>query len=151
MGDRALAVCVILGALAYLYADIRIPSSDIGDPLGPKAFPALIGAGLLLSGLWLLVENRRKRPQPVSTGPTPLASQWPVLAAMLAWTALYYASLEPIGYLPTTVVYLLGLLSYFHRGKIIANIAIAVAFTAITWGVFSKLLHVSMPPGVMPV
>ena len=39
--DRVILVCTVIIALVYLYATTLIPSLEIGDPLGPKAFPDL--------------------------------------------------------------------------------------------------------------
>jgi len=61
MKDRLLAIVVMAGALVYLVADWRMPAVVIGDPLGPKIFPALIGIGLFLSGFLLLLESRGAR------------------------------------------------------------------------------------------
>ena len=73
MRDWVLAGCAIIGALIYLYADSQLPLVRIGDPLGPKIFPAIIGGGLLLSGLLLMLETYRKRQQvaSVSVAPSP--------------------------------------------------------------------------------
>ena len=96
MRDWVLAGCAVIGALIYLYADSQLPLVRIGDPLGPKIFPAIIGGGLLLSGLLLMLETYRKR-QPVvparrapssqASAPAPQDRQRPgVLLGMLAWT-----------------------------------------------------------------
>src|SRR5262249_45361025 len=69
MKDRVLAVTVMAGALVYLYADMQLPRPAIGDALGPKVFPALIGIGLFLSGLMLLFA--RPRPSPARPGSEP--------------------------------------------------------------------------------
>ncbi len=66
MRDWVLAGCAVIGALIYLYADSQLPLVRIGDPLGPKIFPAIIGGGLLLSGLLLMLETYRKRQQVAS-------------------------------------------------------------------------------------
>jgi putative tricarboxylic transport membrane protein len=148
-GDWWLAVCTIVGAAIYLYADWRIPDPVISDPLGPKVFPALIGAGLLGSGFLLLIETRKKR---LASAPrAPAAADEPkrrlLLVGMAAWTVLYYTAFEPLGYVSATVVYLLGLLSFFNRGRHMTNVIVAIGFTAIAYAIFSKFLGVSMPRG----
>jgi putative tricarboxylic transport membrane protein len=151
MGDGLLAIAAVLGALIYLYADALLPSQAIGDPLGPKVFPALVGIGLLASGLLLALETWRKRAPPGGAAPAdPDARRHRViLVAMVAWTACYYAAFEPLGYLTATLVYLLGLLAYFNRGRHLANIAVAVGFTGIAYTIFTKFLGVAMPPGLI--
>ena len=41
--DRIIGVAALLLAAVYLYATAQIPTLEIGDPLGPKAFPRLLG------------------------------------------------------------------------------------------------------------
>jgi len=53
-GDAQLAIGVIVLAAVYLYMDMRLPEVRLSDPLGPKAFPALVGVGLIASALLLL-------------------------------------------------------------------------------------------------
>ena len=163
-GSRAdlwLAICAIIGAAVYLYADALLPVMRIGGPLGPKAFPALVGIGIIFSALLLLRETWKKRgAAPTRTIfddalPAGMGSNYgsltPILLAMVAWTALYYFCFERVGYLIATIVFLLGLLSYFHRGHYVANCAIAVIFTLIVDLLFSHFLNVPMPAGWLSI
>ena len=68
---------------------------------------------------------------------------------MLAWTVIYYLAFEPVGYLVSTVVFLLGLLTMFHRKRPRTNLAVAVGFTAVIYTIFTRLLHASMPQGIL--
>jgi len=159
--DVWLALCVIAGALVYLYSDLHMPVMRSGDPLGPRAFPALIGGGLLFAGALLLVETYRKaRAQAASRVQTEVAPRAPaeirkgrhqtvVLLAMVVWTALYYTAFEPVGYLVSTAVFLGGLLSYFHRGHYRTNLLVALGFVVIVDLVFSRLLNVPLPAGIL--
>jgi putative tricarboxylic transport membrane protein len=159
--DVWLALCVIAGALVYLYSDLRMPVMRSGDPLGPRAFPALIGGGLLFAGALLLVETYRKgRAEAASRLPTEASPrtrddvrkgrhQTVVLLAMVVWTALYYTAFEPVGYLVSTAVFLGGLLSYFHRGHYRTNLLVALGFVVIVDLVFSRLLNVPLPAGIL--
>jgi putative tricarboxylic transport membrane protein len=162
MRDWVLAGCAVIGALIYLYADSQLPLVRIGDPLGPKIFPAIIGGGLLLSGLLLMLETYRKRRRVVSVSAAALSPAPPVpahapqdrqrpgvLLGMLAWTVVYYFAFEPVGYLVSTVVFLLGLLTMFHRKKPRTNLAVALGFTAVIYAIFTQLLHVPMPQGIL--
>ncbi|MBI1778181.1 MAG: tripartite tricarboxylate transporter TctB family protein [Proteobacteria bacterium] len=151
MADALLALVTILGAFVYLYADSRLPSLAIGDPLGPKAFPALIGIGLVLSGLLLAFETWRKRRRVAKKAPvTPEDRRHRlILLGMAAWTVLYYAAFEPVGYVLATALYLLGLLAFFNRGRHLVNLAVALCFTAFAYAVFVRFLGVLMPDGLL--
>ena len=135
MADWILAICIAVGAVVYLYSDSKLPQLQVGDPMGPQVFPALIGIGLLGSALLLMVETWRKRRPPArklrptrSTATSALSHQL-ILAGMALWTALYYFAFEPLGYLVATLVYMFGLLACFNRGRWLVNAACAVGFT----------------------
>src|SRR5262245_65477202 len=61
MTDRVILVCTIIIAVVYLYATTLIPSLEIGDPLGPKAFPRLLGIALLIAAGMFGLEMWRER------------------------------------------------------------------------------------------
>jgi putative tricarboxylic transport membrane protein len=172
-GDVWLAFCVIALAGVYLYMDMRLPEARLSDPLGPKAFPALVGVGLIASALVLLLEgrNRNRLPAHAESHPKPApgpASDVPpadrthtdevheskhrplVLIAMVGWTALYYLAFERTGYLLATSFFLFGLLMYFNRKRLRTNLAIALGVTVFFDLLFSQLLGVPMPTGFLP-
>lgn len=167
-GDVWLAFGVIALAAVYLYMDMRLPEVRLSDPLGPKAFPALVGVGLIASALMLLLEGRTKArltvTPPMSAKPvaepavkassadaTPESkSHAVILIAMVAWTALYYFTFERAGYLLATSVFLFGLLTYFNRKRLKTNLAIALGVTVVFDLLFSQLLGVPMPTGFLP-
>lgn len=167
-GDVWLAFCVIALATVYLYMDMRLPEVRLSDPLGPKAFPALVGVGLIASALVLLLEGRTRNrlqapvdtPAKPATGPVaevPRAdggheskSHPLILVAMVAWTALYYLAFERAGYLLATSIFLFGLLIYFNRSRLKTNLAIALGVTVFFDLLFSQLLGVPMPTGFLP-
>lgn len=152
MTDRVILVCTIVVSVIYLYATTLIPTLDIGDPLGPKAFPRLLGVCLLIGAGLLFIEMWKERgnhPQPARGAE---AAQWHyagVIAAVTVWTGIYFAALEKLGYVVSTVIYLLALMAWFNRGKHVANVASAVLFGALSYLLFVKL-DVTLPKGILP-
>ncbi len=151
MGDVVLGVGVIMGAAVYLYADANLPALQNGGPMGPQAFPALIGIGLLVSGLLLFGETwRRRRAAAVAVPADPIERQSRrILAAMTAWTALYYFAFERAGYVVATVVYMFALLAFFNRGRWWVNAACAAGFTLAAYLLFTAFLQVALPRGIL--
>jgi putative tricarboxylic transport membrane protein len=155
MGDWVLAICTAIGAVVYLYSDSKLPQLQVGDPMGPQVFPALIGVGLLASALLLMAETWRKhRAAPALSQPDPdqggkdLRTHQLILLGMVLWTALYYLAFEPLGYLISTLVYMFVLLACFNRGRWLVNAACAVGFTLAAYAVFTRFLQVALPQGV---
>jgi putative tricarboxylic transport membrane protein len=152
MTDRVILACTVIIAAAYLYATTLIPSLEIGDPLGPKAFPRLLGIALLLAAGLLAMEiwrnQKAKEPEvPASELFDPVIIR--ILLCVVAWTAAYYAAFDRLGFIVATSIYLLGLMAWFNRGKWLANVLTSVLFSVGTYILFVKL-DVNLPKGIFP-
>ncbi|MFV2037848.1 MAG: tripartite tricarboxylate transporter TctB family protein [Paracoccaceae bacterium] len=95
--DRIFGLVVLMVALAYIASATQIQSSFLADPVGPRAFPMLIGAVAGICGLVLIV---RPDPDP----------EWPARrtfgALLIAVVVLvgYAYSLKPLGFLIPTAI-----------------------------------------------
>jgi len=150
--DRIVFVCTIFIGVVYLYATTQLPTLEIGDPLGPKAFPMLLGVCLLGGAAILGYEiwrDRRKNAAPDATQPRFEPRVVAVLAGVTIWTGAYYLMFDPLGYVLATALYLLPLTAYFHPGHRIVNIATPILFSALTYWLFVTL-DVRLPKGVLP-
>jgi len=150
--DRVIFVCTVIIAVVYLYATTLIPSLEIGDPLGPKAFPRLLGIILLIAAAMLALEMWRDRAKSASArgeGPKFESKVLAVLGCVTVWTGIYYVAFNPLGYIIATAIFLLPMMVYFNRGKWVANVLSAVLFSALTYWMFVKL-DVNLPKGVLP-
>lgn len=151
--DRVIFVCTLILAAVYFYATAQIPSLEIGDPLGPKAFPQLLGIGLLITAGMLFMEMWKARK---AEGPKNAARElqdhhhYFIVAAVVVWTGLYFAVFEWLGYILSTAVFLIVLTAYFNRGKWTANVLTSVLFSIGGYVMFSKLLEVNLPRGILP-
>jgi putative tricarboxylic transport membrane protein len=152
MADRVIFVCTLILAGVYFYATEQLPSLEIGDPLGPKAFPRLLGIALVITAFVLLLEilrGRKTAPVVTTSEPSKRGAYWAVGAAAI-WTLFYFMLFEPLGYVASTSIYLLVLTAYFNRGKWMANVLTSVLFSVLSYLMFTKLLGVTLPRGILP-
>jgi putative tricarboxylic transport membrane protein len=152
MADRIIFVCTLLLAGVYFWATAQIPSLDLGDPLGPKAFPRMLGVGLLIAAAMLLAEILRDRKKTKAADAEVMKWErhhW-IVVAVAAWTALYIVLFEPLGYMLATLIYLAGLTGYFNRGRHLMNGLTCVLFVVISYAAFTKLLGVNLARGIIP-
>lgn len=152
MTDRVILVSTIVVAAIYFYATTLIPTLEIGDPLGPKAFPRLIGVALLVSAAMLALEMWRERGKVVAKAAGGAAfdpAVVKVLAVVVVWFGLYFASLERLGFVLATFAFLLPMMAWFNRGKWLVNTLSAAAFSAMTYWLFVAL-DVRLPKGLLP-
>lgn len=152
MADRVIFVCTLLLVGVYFYATEKLPSLEIGDPLGPKAFPRLLGVGLVITAFILLFEMLRARKTvPAASTSAPVErSTHHIAAGVTVWTFLYFLVFEPLGYIIATPIYLLGLMAFFHKGKWVANVLTAVLFSVLSYVMFVKVLGVNLARGILP-
>lgn len=155
MADRVIFVCALVLTAAYFYATAQIPALDIGDPLGPKAFPRLLGVGMLFAAGMLLVEilrDARKKAAQSAADRREAADfgHVRVIAVVTVWTAVYIAVFEMLGYVIATSLYLLALMAYFHPRKWTANILTSVLFCSVSYYMFNHMLGVSLARGILP-
>jgi putative tricarboxylic transport membrane protein len=152
MTDRVILVCTIVVAAVYLYATTLIPTLEIGDPLGPKAFPRLIGIALLIAAALLALEMWKARGKAAAkeAGAAPFDPKvLKVLGAVVIWIGVYYATLERLGFVLATSAFLFPLMAWFNRGKWLVNALSAVAFSGLTYWLFVAL-DVRLPRGLLP-
>ena len=143
------AIAATIGSL-YLVEAATIRSVRLGDPLGPKAFPVLLGVGMLLASVVLVLEARRGHtPEAVARPPGQRGGRL-VAGAVVAWTALYFWSFEWLGYVAATTLYLFPLMFAFNRRAWLSNGLTAILFSSVSYLLFTRLLDVRLPSGVLP-
>ena len=152
MADRIIFACMLVLAGVYFWATAQIPSLELGDPLGPKAFPRMLGVGLLIAAAMLLAEilRDRKKAKPAPQSAWKWDPQQWVVAAVAAWTAAYISVFELLGYMIATAIYLLGLTGFFNKGRWLMNVLTSVLFVIVSYFAFTKLLGVSLARGIVP-
>lgn len=155
MADRVIFVCILLLAGLYFWATEQLPTLEIGDPLGPKAFPRLLGIALLVTAVVLLFEIVRGRKRDSSSDvmpPRSVAGQTsvPIVAAAAVWTLLFFLVFEWLGYVIAASIYLIVLTAFFHRGKWVTNLTTSILFAVGSYLMFVKVLGVNLARGILP-
>ena len=151
MRDRIIGAVALVLAAVYLYATKQIPTLEIGDPLGPKAFPVLLGIALIAAAILLFVETLKKDDAPPVKAPREALHYLWLIGGVTVWTALYFWVFDRAGYLLSTIVYLLVLTARFNRGKWRANILTSVLFALGSYILFVRILGVTLPKGIPPL
>jgi len=95
--DRIFGLVVLFVALAFMASATQIQSSFLADPVGPRAFPLMIGAVAVLSSLVMIF-----RPDPNPQWPTLPA--WTALLVALAVLVGYAFALKPLGFIIPTAI-----------------------------------------------
>ncbi len=146
----ALGIAVIIGALTYPTPEI------VFDAIGPMGFPLVLGTflvigaavvsirtiiGLRREGIWAVAEGTEDEPEHPSVG-------WRA-PAIIAGSFVYLALLQPVGFLIMTPIALYGALWAMQYRTVRWRIIIAVAFTLVSFVIFTQALRVPLPSGLL--
>ena len=146
--DLVIAACAAAGAVGYLIATWNLQTVPIGDPLGPRAYPAMLGVGLLVAAAMIFFEARRAAAGSNEAPSTPLLPSRKVLGAIVG-TMVFILLFEPLGFLLASALYLFAMMTVFHPGHLATNSAVALGFTLAAYVLFNHLLGVSLPGGLV--
>jgi len=138
LSDRIFGAVVILVALAYIAGATQIQTSFLTDPLGPKAFPILVGAVAVLCGAIVFVRPDKD-------------PDWPglkTLAALAFSTVIligYAYSLAPLGFLiPTSIA--AAVLSYQISPRALPALAAGTGLATVLFVLFKFGLGLGLVP-----
>lgn len=144
LGALGWTVPLLVGG-AYLHQAEQIPVMFFGDPLGPRAFPRLITGLLALSALLWMAETIAARRAAMREDSAPGPVLLPI--AVMAWFSLYVLTLETLGFVIGSVLFLLGMLVVFHPGRWVTNLSVALVLPVAAQILFSRILSVPLPAG----
>ena len=100
LGNRVWGIVLCAVGIYYLVEGIILPPAAIGDPLGPLAFPTILGLSLIACGVYLAV-----RPGPRTTQPILSRRTFPQVLILFTLLLLYSAAIPWMGYLFSTSIF----------------------------------------------
>jgi putative tricarboxylic transport membrane protein len=140
---------VVLGVL-YVAATFRVPVVEAADATGPRAFPFLVGAMVTGSGLLLLAKDlRAAERRPFAWGFAADRAVWLRIALTAAAGIGYGLVLDRLGYLLATFAFMLVMSSAINARRHLQNLAVAAAFSIVSFVAFGVVLKLSVPRGVL--
>jgi putative tricarboxylic transport membrane protein len=151
VNDAVSGAALVLFALVMIWYTRTFPEMP-GQHYGPALFPVLIGIGLLLTGAILIISGlARLRTEPLFSGGAWLRSGPHLInfVAIVGGLLLYILISDRLGFIPTALLLLFGWLLLFRRGRPLSSLIIALAVTLAVDYLFSELLLVPLPLGVL--
>jgi putative tricarboxylic transport membrane protein len=151
VNDAVSGAALVLFAFAMIWYTRTFPAMP-GQHYGPALFPVLIGIGLLLTGVVLIVSGlARLRTEPLFSGGAWLRSGPHLInfLAIVGGLLLYILVSDRLGFILTSLLLLAGWLLLFRGGRPISSLAIALGVTLAVDYLFSELLLVPLPLGIL--
>lgn len=151
--ELALSLGVIALGLAAGAVTAQLPSEGGYAQIGPNFFPAVVSAGLVLLGAWLLREalsgGWRNRPIPEP------GSEHPFLKNSFAWVSaglfIHMALIGAAGFVLAGTALFACVARGFGSRRPVRDAALGVVLSLAVYLFFVKVLNVGLPAGWMPL
>lgn len=140
--ERIAGLILLLLGIAVVYYGVSVLSMGTIQEPGPGFFPVICGSGIvILCVIWFVTCLKKE------TCVTPLwgKGEWQAPLTAVILITLYAALMETIGYVLSTVIFLIAWQQAIEREKWIKTGIIAIVGTAAMYMMFSYLLGVPLP------
>ena len=145
-GEGLFTILLAIASIFLTYKAFEISGFEALS--APGTFPMAVAAVMLVTSVLIAA---RTIGLPRSTVVTKVAEilPWRVLF-MIVMIGLYAFAVQPIGFLPTSFVFLLVSIQVLKGGNILGNAAIAALSLLLVYVVFRLIFSVLMPEGIVP-
>lgn len=141
----------LVGILIGLYAiweGTNMPT-DVVMKIGPSFFPNFLAGFLILFSVVLVINALRGKSkgtvEPMRLADKGVQRGLITLAAALVFCVI----LEPLGFIPSSIVFLAFMMVVMGKRKPIPILIAPPLITVSVWLVFEKILNLSMPAGIL--
>jgi len=143
-------IAVIVGGI-YLVTTMLLPEMTMGDRLGPKLFPTIVGIIALVSGIILIIQDRKpgKASKAPDFGFIKHKDLWLKILLTTVVGIVYGLVMDSLGFIIPTIFFMFFISTLINKGRLVQNIIVAVSFALIAYGIFGMALKLSLPRGFL--
>ena len=150
---KANIVSGIIGMAFSSFAFIQTLSfrQFLNVPVGPEFFPRRLAVGLFICSTVLVLQSLLKKTTNDKPAPTisPLDKNMQRLLLGIAIIIIYALCLEPVGFIIITPLAMFAIMLLLGFRKYLFMALFALAATAIVFSVFSYVLNITLPLGLL--
>lgn len=139
--DRIASILFLATGVLFIVGSRQLTSSSYGSSVGPDIFPLLLGIILVLLSIRLFYETMVAKTQHISKEKLLYK---PFLIIFLA-TLLYILTLETIGYVITTFLFLFVCFQTMERSKVMTSLIISACFSGLVYFMYVEVLKGTLP------
>jgi len=141
--DRIVGFIILAFGAGYLLVAISMPSATIGDPLGHKTFPVILGGLMIFLGSSLLVKPGR------DTESSPLKRTFISVIVLAGLLGAYGYSLPIFGYPLGTFLFLFITSRLIGERSWIFGLLLSAGMSFGIYSLFTQILDIPLPLGVI--
>lgn len=149
-------------SIIFIWQATQVSEPPRNISVGPRTFPLLIGCMMLAISVVLVWQHVRRRSNearataserelsvvPLEEDDTSV-SDWPAVWGVLGALLALFLLLEPLGFVIALGGFLFGLSTFFGPSRWLLNLVISLAFSASFYYLFTRVLDIPLPNGIL--
>ncbi|PFP25841.1 transporter [Bacillus sp. AFS073361] len=139
--DRIAAILFLTVGTLFIIGSRNIASSSYGSVVGPDIFPLFLGGMLVILSIRLFYETFSGKKQEKEKEKL----QYKPFIIIFIATLVYILTLESVGYVITTFLFLFVCFQTMERGKWLTSLFISGGFSAFVYFIFVEVLKGTLP------
>ncbi|KIY21035.1 MULTISPECIES: tripartite tricarboxylate transporter TctB family protein [Mesobacillus] len=139
--DRIASILFLATGVLFIVGSRQLGSSSYGSSVGPDIFPLLLGIILVLLSIRLFYETMVAKTQHSSKKKL----LYKPFLIIFSATLVYILTLETIGYVITTFLFLFVSFQTMERSKVITSLIISAFFSGFVYFMYVEVLKGTLP------
>lgn len=139
--DHIASILFLTVGVLFIIGSKSLGSSSYGSAVGPDIFPLILGSTLVLLSIRLFYETFIIKNQQRSREKL----QYKPFLIIFAATLVYILTLETIGYVITTFLFLFVCFQTMERSKVSLSLIISAAFSGLVYFLYVEVLKGTLP------
>ncbi|MCM3124337.1 MULTISPECIES: tripartite tricarboxylate transporter TctB family protein [unclassified Mesobacillus] len=139
--DRIASILFLATGVLFIVGSRQLASSSYGSSVGPDIFPLLLGIILVLLSIRLFYETMVAKTQQSSKEKL----LYKPFLIIFFTTLVYILTLETIGYVITTFLFLFVCFQTMERSKVITSLIISACFSGFVYFMYVEVLKGTLP------
>jgi putative tricarboxylic transport membrane protein len=147
---------VLLGAVV-IWQTTEIRLTPINSKVGPRVIPYIVGAGLVFTGIWFVIDVLVGRGTSLAEVEDQedvdlrVPTDWATLALLGASLVAYLLLIERAGYVIASTALFVGAAIAMGSRRFVRDFVVGLALALVTFEVFTRGLSLRLPEGVLPL
>jgi putative tricarboxylic transport membrane protein len=139
--DRIAATLFLAVGVLFIIGSTQLSSTSYGSSVGPNIFPLFLGVALTLLSVRLFYETFKYKS---ANGEKVKLQIKPFIIIFIA-TFLYIVTLETIGYVITTFLFLFICFQTMERTKVVTSLIVSACFSGAVFFLYVQVLKGTLP------
>lgn len=153
VGEVLLGLGAVLFGIAIVWQTTQIRLTPAYSTVGPRVIPYIVGASLIVIGIWLAIEALTGRGGAISTesedaDPT-LPTDWRTVGMLTLALLAYLFLLQPAGFIIASTVLFAGAAFAMGSRHVARDIIAGLLMASVLYVGFTRGLDLRLPAGVL--